>query len=220
MAIDTEAKRRGKVPPLWVLPLADGTIGQGDRQHKGLKYPGILATAAAAAPATVVIGLDVTEAFRNILRLEHVLTDNNRLQAQQTVRDLVEDVIYVGKTQRIRIPDNAKGKPLIHISYSDVEREYLLSGELDSTRSLVQVVVFHKNRKWMYTIWDGVRQIFTSLVATVPTSDGDIFIGGCTLESESEISPDELISGSEIYDFSYQGFFRVTHSIISPSGVS
>lgn len=54
MAIDTEAKRRGKVPPLWVLPLADGTISQADRQHKGYKYPGILTETPAGTPTSWV----------------------------------------------------------------------------------------------------------------------------------------------------------------------
>ena len=42
---DTVAKRRGGLNKALVLPLPDGTIAQGDRQHKSLKYPGILSTA-------------------------------------------------------------------------------------------------------------------------------------------------------------------------------
>lgn len=42
---DTENKRRGGFNKALVLPAPDGTIAQSDRQHKSLKYPGILSTA-------------------------------------------------------------------------------------------------------------------------------------------------------------------------------
>ena len=42
---DTTNKRRSGLTPLLVLPVADGTIAQADRQHKVVKYAGILATA-------------------------------------------------------------------------------------------------------------------------------------------------------------------------------
>lgn len=47
MAIDTRNKRSSAInvasPWRSKLPLADGTIGQADRQHAGLHYEGILA---------------------------------------------------------------------------------------------------------------------------------------------------------------------------------
>lgn len=52
MAVDTRAKRqsahRVANPFARILPLADGTIDQGDRQHVAGFYSGILAAAAAA----------------------------------------------------------------------------------------------------------------------------------------------------------------------------
>lgn len=42
---DNESKRRSGLMPTWALPRPDGTIAQGDRQHKVLKYSGILSTA-------------------------------------------------------------------------------------------------------------------------------------------------------------------------------
>jgi len=48
MAVDTRDKRGAAAQEgllLEVLPLADGTVGQGDRQQVAQTYPGILATA-------------------------------------------------------------------------------------------------------------------------------------------------------------------------------
>ena len=42
---DNENKRRSGLIPTSVLPRPDGTIAQGDRQHKVFKYSGILSTA-------------------------------------------------------------------------------------------------------------------------------------------------------------------------------
>lgn len=61
MAIDTRDKRSGAllvyVPWRGLLPLADGAIGQADRQQVALAYPGILAagTLAQAGPFTLTI---------------------------------------------------------------------------------------------------------------------------------------------------------------------
>lgn len=62
MAIDTRDKRSGAllvyVPWRGLLPLADGAIGQADRQQVALAYPGILATDIAVAqsgPFTLTI---------------------------------------------------------------------------------------------------------------------------------------------------------------------
>ena len=48
MAVDTRDKRGAAIQEgslLEVLPLADGTVGQADRQQVALTYPGILADA-------------------------------------------------------------------------------------------------------------------------------------------------------------------------------
>lgn len=54
MAIDTREKRqsasRAVNPFARILPVADGTIDQGDRQHAAGFYSGILAIAAAVLP--------------------------------------------------------------------------------------------------------------------------------------------------------------------------
>lgn len=55
MAIDTEAKRRSALGKS-VLPLADGTISQADRQAKVWNYAGILAAAAAGSRAARILG--------------------------------------------------------------------------------------------------------------------------------------------------------------------
>lgn len=52
MAVDTANERRSKLGR-HVLPLADGAIGQADRQHKVWKYAGILATEAVQVPSLV-----------------------------------------------------------------------------------------------------------------------------------------------------------------------
>lgn len=47
MAVDTRDKRGGAIQEglgLEVLPLADGSVGQADRQQAAQTYPGILAT--------------------------------------------------------------------------------------------------------------------------------------------------------------------------------
>ena len=53
---DTVAKRRGGLNKALVLPLPDGTIAQSDRQHKSLKYPGILSTAPVVTYPTGSLG--------------------------------------------------------------------------------------------------------------------------------------------------------------------
>lgn len=54
MAIDTVSKRGSAIsigsPWRSRLPIPDGTIGQGDRQHAAFLYSGILAAAPVAAP--------------------------------------------------------------------------------------------------------------------------------------------------------------------------
>lgn len=69
MAVDTANERRSKLGR-HVLPLADGTIGQADRQHKVWKYAGILAAAPTLAPSAVspVIRRAPTEAPTAIRR--------------------------------------------------------------------------------------------------------------------------------------------------------
>lgn len=56
--LDTRNKRGGglgiDIPFLRIYHNPDGTIGQDDRQQAGLKYPGILASAPAAASATAL----------------------------------------------------------------------------------------------------------------------------------------------------------------------
>ena len=58
--LDTTSKRRSSVqlmgPGTSAQLLADGTIGQGDRQHIALMYSGILAAAAAGTAIRDVIG--------------------------------------------------------------------------------------------------------------------------------------------------------------------
>ena len=69
MAVDTANKRRSKLGR-HVLPLADGTIGQADRQHKVWKYAGILADEPTLAPsdASPVIRRAPTEALTSLRR--------------------------------------------------------------------------------------------------------------------------------------------------------
>lgn len=53
MAIDTAAKRHSAINwglPWRTMPLPDGTIDQGDRQHVALMYSGILASEMQADP--------------------------------------------------------------------------------------------------------------------------------------------------------------------------
>jgi len=164
-------------------------------------------------PMTFLPILDITEAFRAVLRGEHELTDATRKSAQQQVRTLVEDRVFVG-----RKPQTVTGGHVL-LSVADVEREYLLSGEMDSCRTLVEVTVADENRRRMLMSWEGIRQAFTSLKTSVTTQDGAVVIQGCTLESESEPPPDGPVDASQRFTYVYQGFFRVTHSAKVPSGV-
>lgn len=163
---------------------------------------------------TILEILDITEAIRAALRGEHTFTDATRVDAQQTVRHMVEDRIYVG-----RKPQTVKGG-FILVSVSDVDREYFLGGELDSAQTLVEIACHHDNRRKMMITWEGVRQMLTSLKTTISTQDGNIYIGGCTLESEGEPPPEEPIDGSDEFTYFYNGFFRITHTIKVPSGLS
>lgn len=70
MAIDTEAKRRGKVPPLWCLPSADGAISAPDRQHKGWKYAGILAGVVVIPDTTSPHALALIDLFEELYLCE------------------------------------------------------------------------------------------------------------------------------------------------------
>ena len=65
MAIDTENKRRSAVqnalPFLAVLPVADGSLNQADRQHVSWLYRGILAAGGAAAARSRMLLLGVRQ---------------------------------------------------------------------------------------------------------------------------------------------------------------
>lgn len=74
MAIDTAAKRSSCLDheEVWQfgIPLPDGTIGQGDRQHLIWTYSGILAISAVSAPGEIVFwrgSVDSTPTFSGSL---------------------------------------------------------------------------------------------------------------------------------------------------------
>jgi hypothetical protein len=156
---------------------------------------------------------DVTEAVRELLRT-HTFTDSTRADAQKQVRHLVEDRVFCGR----KPPHH--GGDFILISVSDVERDYALGRELSSAMTTVEVGCYSTSRRRMFLLWEGVRQALTSLKTTVTIQGGTLFIAGCTLESESEPSPDEPQDGSDEFVFTYLGYFRITHDQTSPTGVA
>lgn len=89
MAVDTQAKRRSIVnlgcPWRGVLPIPDGTIGQGDRQTLLGLYSGILWQSISIAPSEAVIAVASVTGSRldgaNVTgdRLDGARTGGNRL---------------------------------------------------------------------------------------------------------------------------------------------
>jgi len=157
---------------------------------------------------------DITEAFKFVLNGQHEFTDTDRDTAQKQVRQIIEDRIYTGRRPQ------GVDKPWISLSYGDVQREYTLAGEYDSTQSTVDVEIHSPNRRLTLLAWQGVRQALTSFKGSIQVRQSTITIGGCTVESESETLPDEPQDGSSDFDFVYLGQFRVTHTINSPTGLN
>lgn len=83
--LDTASKRISSVG-LWgvalALPLPDGTLGQGDRQHIAASYSGILAGAAAAMEFILDLNTRIKSYLCTLYSADMATADNSALVAR------------------------------------------------------------------------------------------------------------------------------------------
>lgn len=157
------------------------------------------------------------DAFKAIFLKSHILTDTTRIAAQDLIAQQVGYRVYEARRPQ---DENIEKGDFIVLLEQETEHEYLLSGELDSTRPLIRVDCYSLCRKDVMSLWEAVRQALSSLSDTIDIPSGTVFLGGCTIESSEELDPEEPEDASDEFWHIYRGLFRVTHDQVSPAGIA